>query len=215
VLLVLGVGLAGCGVTADPADLAPEVYVEEPDYPPEAVDAFRLDGVGTAYGLVTDFALDHAFQAPLLDPEQPYHGLGELTLPVLPHLAPNARSVFAAQVAAALAGDPAAQDGLRALTFHGWHEPGWTLPDDGDPVVFEHLTDPAVEFVPATGERPDHLVITFVHTGRLRFAEDGVPCLLEVQKDMTFWMVPSSGTDGPEWLIDSYDGVFSVTDVAA
>ncbi len=212
-LAVLGGGLTGCAVTSDPTDLAPELYVEEPDYAPEAVDAFRMDGVGSAYGLVTDFALEHAFKAPLLDPARSYHGLAELTLPVLPRLVPEGRRTFAAQVASAVAGDLDAQDGLRVLTFYGWRGPGWSLPEDGDPVVFEHLTEPSVEFVPATSDRPEQLLISFVHTARLRFVDDGAPFHLDVQKDMAFWMVPATGTDGPSWLIDSYDGVFRVTEV--
>jgi hypothetical protein len=214
-LLVLGVGLAGCAVVTDPADLAPETYVEDPDISPEALEAFGPDGVWTAYRLATGFALDHGFEAPLLDPAQPFHELAELTLPILPHLSPGARGVFPAQVAAAVAGDPDAQDGLRALIFYGWHEPGWTLPEDGDPVVFEQLTDPTVEFVPATDDHPERLLVSFVHTARLRFVADGDPVLLEVRKDMLFLMVPATAAEGPAWLIDGYDGEFSVISVAA
>jgi hypothetical protein len=214
-LFVLALGLAGCAVVTDPADLAPEEYVEDPEIAPEAIDAFGRDGVGTAFELATDFALAHAFEAPLLDPAQPFHQLAELTLPILPHLSPDARSVFPAQVAAAVAGDPDAQDGLRALTFYGWQEPGWTLPAEGDPVVFEQLTDPTVQLVPAMGDDPERLAVSFVHTARLRFVADGEPLLLEVEKDMLFVMVPTPEPEGPAWLIDAYDGDFSVYGVGA
>jgi hypothetical protein len=213
--MVLLAGLAGCAVVSDPADLAPATYVEEPDVASEAVDAFGRDGAGAAFDLAADFALAHAFETPLLDPGRSYHHLAELTLPILPHLSPDAREVFPAQVAAAVAGDPDAQDGLRALTFYGWHEPGWTLPPEGDPVVFERLTDPTVRFVPATDVNPARLAVSFVHTARLRFVADGEPFLLEVDKDMVLLMVPSTEPDGPAWLVDAYDGDFSVTAVGS
>lgn len=214
-MLAIAVGflLTACGATTNPDDLAPEVFIEPPVTTQAATTAFGESRVEEAYDLLTAFALAYAFQTALLDPERSEYTVPELTDDVLPHLSPAARSAYRILAVSAATGRPESQDAVRVLRFHRWNEPRWSLPEDGDPVVFQHITDPRIDLEPATADRPDRLVVNLVHTAKLQFREDGNPFAVEVRKTMTYWMIPSTEAADPAWLIDAYQGVFAVSQV--
>lgn len=213
--VVLAAALLGaCGVTTDPAEVTPEVFVEQPATGPEVVEVHGQDAVDEAYRELTDFALAHAFRDDLLDPQDRDFPADELRSAVPAQFTPDLAETWAVQVARAATGDPAAQEAVRVMQFHGWGPDTWVVPDDGSPVVTERIVEPRVETAPADpGGRPQ-LEITFRHLATLEFQQDGRPFRIDVDKDMAYWLVPSDEDSGPRWLIDAYDGRYDVSPAA-
>ncbi|MFC4554910.1 hypothetical protein [Georgenia faecalis] len=205
-LVVLG----GCGTVTDPVDVTPEVYVGTADADPDAAAVFGQEWVDEAVTELTAFAVAEAFPAALLDPERQEFSREDLAGDViLDRLTPEAAQVWEALVDDALGGDPVAADAVRALRYYGIDEP-WTLPEDGQVVRSQEITDVEVDVDSAGGPGQELLVVSFDHGSTLAFEEDGEGVIFEVEKEMTYVLTPAPEQEEPSWLITRYNGDFEV-----
>ena len=201
--------LTGCGVATSPEQVTPTIYAEPPTVAPAAVETFGAEAVETAYEELVDFAFEVGFREEFLDPQRVDYTAEELTVHVQPHLGAGAAQIWADQVSAALDGDTAAQDSLRVLQFYRWDEPTWTVPDGGA-LESQRIGAPEIRLAPAEADVPPRLEVRVDHAATMRYEENGGPFRVEVRKPMTYWLVLSEWTTGPEWLVYSYNGSFRV-----
>lgn len=206
-LVVLG----GCGTVTDPAEVAPEVFVETAAADAEAAAVFGQEWVDAAVRELADFAVAEAFPEALLDPERQDVSREDLAPPaVLDRLTPEAAQGFQALVDAALGGDARAQDEVRTLRYYGV-DAAWTLPEQ-DPVVrSQRITDVGVEVDSTGGPGQELLVVSFDHDATMAFGFDDEPLRLEVEKEMTYVLAPVPADEGTSWLIASFEGEFEAS----
>lgn len=200
--------LAACGVVVSPREVIPTLFVESPVITPEAEAAFGRDLVLTGHREVTGFALANGFRPEFLDPQRTDYSLEEFMSDIEPHLSAAAASGLKAIGTAALAGDADAQDALRVFYFYRWNEPTWSAQSGEDIIKSQRITDVVIGASKPTDGTATRLVMTLTHTATLRYVDQGVPFEADVRKKMTYWAIPSA--EYPDWVIDGYDGSFSV-----
>ncbi|HHV21114.1 MAG TPA: hypothetical protein GXZ30_06220, partial [Propionibacterium sp.] len=167
--------------------------------------------IQAAYAVVTRFALAHGFDPALIDPQKTSYSPDELNAGVLNRMTPPLRERWQARVTEALDGDQEAKDGIRLLQFYDWEQPDWTLPPEGKVLRSQWIRDGEVGLTEATEDSPERMKITITHEAHLSFAEREIPFDLTVVKRVSYWMLENpEGT--PSWLIDEYEGIFSVGD---
>lgn len=211
VIAVAGV-LVGCGVVTDPAEVTPEVYVEEPSPNARAAAVFGQDRVDEAFDELSGFALAEAFPPALLDPEREDYTVADLAGDsVTEHLTPEAADGWTELVEAALAGDAEARSFVHVMRFYDVERP-WTLLGEDPVVASQQITDVAVDVDSSAGAGQELLVVSFHHDVSLQYHQDGRPVGFDVAKEITYELAPATGPDGPRWLIADFDGEFEVTD---
>jgi len=211
VLVVSASVLAGCGVVTDPEDVAPEVYVETPEPSPHADAVFGRERVDDAYAELTEFVLAEAFPPELLDPERTEYSPADLAgEDVTGHLTGDAAEEWKTLVDAALAGDDEAHTAVQAMRYYDVDRP-WTVGED--PVVAsQQITGVTIEVDPTDGPGRELLLISFEHDASLEYDDEGTPVGFDVEKEMTYLLVPAPGGGEPSWLIADFDGDFDVVD---
>ena len=92
--------------------------------------------------------------------------------------------------------------------FYNVQGEGWVLPTSGSLVINHSISTPTVGVNRATGA--DRLEVAFHQHGDIRGTQDGQPVRYGVDKDLTYWLVPTNSATGPAWAIDGWSGTWSI-----
>lgn len=220
--------VAGCSGPLTEPEARPSLFVEEAEVSAAARAAYG-PAAGEAYEELAAFVLDESLVLDLLDPAGDQVGAEDLNEGIVGRLAPGSRPVWEARVAAALAGDVEAQGDVKVLRLYDLQVPEGVGLAPGDPVRSQVVTGAFVD----VGEEPGEMVATTApagdgasttapptlpltvslrHEAVLELRGRGGTSDVEVERDLSFDVVPGPPeTDGPSWLIQSYEGDVRLT----
>jgi hypothetical protein len=217
----LATGLGACGTTDDsardatpdrpaatapaspsaPSTLTDPAMVEPGAFTGEPVEVFGRDRVNAGYAAAAHFAED-GFNPALLA-GAPRAGEFE---PLTGRMTPSAADDYRGTVQRALAGDTEAGSTLMTAATYDVRGEGFTLATHGPLVTNHSISGPRVAVDRTTGA--DRLQVTLHHHGDLRGTLNGAPIHVPMDKDVTYWLVPTN--EG--WLVDGWQGTWTISE---
>jgi hypothetical protein len=210
-------GLGACGTTDSPArDATPDrpaatasasptatstvvepPHVEQGVFTGEPVEVFGRERVESGYATVAAFA-GEGFNAGLIAGTPQAVEFEGLTT----RMTPSAAADYRATVQRALAGDRVASSALMTAATFDVRGDGFTLATEGALVTNHRVSAPSVAVDRTTGAA--RLQVTVHQHGDLRGTLNGTRVLVPMNKDVTYWLVPTSSG----WLVDGWSGTW-------
>lgn len=155
IAVLVGLTLFGCALQPDPDRARPPLYVEAVEVSETARELVGEADIRAAADEAVAFALEYGFDPTMLDPAKTSFSGEELSRGVATVLTPSSLAVWNARVVAALAGDAAAKEEVRALRMYDLQDSQLSAPTTGDILRSQAITDLTVDVFTGTLLEPE------------------------------------------------------------